>query len=259
VPIAVAELALSNRTRLAGWLMSSQNPTSRINPFWCQDLIYPPTSATPDEAERSLCESHYVDPATAIDGAIAGGPEHTVPITYYWNHDCTYGCGKCVYRPVNWTTTGLGPWPWGCILADEIYSACASPSLPPAPPAPPLPPPPPPPSPPPPQAPPYHPTGMPTAPPPAPPLDVNTTAIGGVGLAAFLIVFLWAFYELFLRAVVWPCCLDGYYPRLHPDTSRLRIAFLASILLSSALNVPQYGLLTTSVMYEEDGEISIYT
>jgi len=82
---------------------------------------------------------------------------------------------------------------------------------------------------------------------------VNTTAIGGVGLTGFLLVFLWACYELLLRAVVWPCCVDGYMPRLHPDSSRNRVAFVTCVGISAMLNIPQYGLLSTSVMYEEDG------
>jgi hypothetical protein len=94
---------------------------------------------------------------------------------------------------------------------------------------------------------------MPRAPPPGPPLDVDTTAIGGVGLTGFLLVFLWACYELLLRAIVWPCCVDGYCPRLHPDSSRTRVALVTCVGISAALNIPQYALLSTSAMYEEDG------
>jgi hypothetical protein len=72
-------------------------------------------------------------------------------------------------------------------------------------------------------------------------------------LTGFVLVFLWACYELLLRAVVWPCCVDGYCPRLHPDSTRTRVAFVTCVGISAALNIPQYGLLSTSVMYEQDG------
>jgi len=210
----------------------SSRPAALPSSHRCSDLSDGKETELFDAAAADLCTSSYVDPAH-YPRAYASGSTYSA--------DCSSGCQRCEYGTVAWLNHSA----WGCYASGPIYSPCPTPSLPPSPPSPP------PPLPPLPRSPPYN---LPPSYPPSPPLDVDTTAVGSIGLCLFSLAFLWASYELLVRAIIWPCCLDGHLPRLHPDSTRLRLAYIGSLAVCCGAELPRYALLATIETYVNGGE-----
>lgn len=231
--VSADELGLQHLTRLRGALVSAVKSQDRGGEkFWCTDLFEPSSYYSASDAAH--CEGHYLDPADYPEARTDFAGVGLEAVGY--PADCSSGCMKCEYGRVPWHNHTS----WGCMAGGWIYSHCPPPSSPPSPPIAP------PPSPPAPASPPYN---LPPSAPPSPPQFVDTTGIGGVGLALSSLIFAWTAYEILMRAILWPCCLDGYLPTLHPDSSLLRLVFLACAALSCGLQIPRYAVLATIEVY----------